>query len=146
LRTGPGWIKVGEPRRLIAARSGRILISGRANRHLKPGKSTLQSAAQIAAQTHHNNPQKRPGTPRIHLYLTTTYAKLGLFVIDRSSVQVRSSAPVNYHRPFPWSFPTASWVIRSFTYRHASGLPDMPRHDGWTCPIAHARCIPAQFD
>ena len=78
----------------IPTRSGRILISGRPNRHLKSGKSTLQSAAQIAAQTHHHNPLKRPGTARIHLYLTTTYAKLGLFVIDRPRVQVRSSAPL----------------------------------------------------
>ena len=39
------------------------------------------------------NALKRPGTTLNRLYLTTTYAKLSLFVIDRSSVQVRSSAP-----------------------------------------------------
>ena len=56
-------------------------------------KSTPQSAAQTAAQHPLQNAKKRPGTLRIHLYLTTTYTKLGLFVIGRSSVQIRSSAP-----------------------------------------------------
>src|SRR6516162_687656 len=42
----------------------------------------------------YQNAQKRPGIRRNHLYFTTTYTKLSHFVIDRSSVQVRSSAPV----------------------------------------------------
>ena len=51
------------------------------------------SAARSAAQTHPRNAPERPLSPCIHLYFTTTYTKLGRFVIDRSSVQVRSSAP-----------------------------------------------------
>jgi hypothetical protein len=38
-------------------------------------------------------PKNAPERPGIHLYFTTTYTKLSHFVIDRSSVQVRSSAP-----------------------------------------------------
>src|SRR5271157_1383401 len=65
----------------------------RRDRKIDPkGDSISQSAAQTAAQTHPQNAPKHPGTPR-NPYLTTTYAKLGRFVIDRSSVQVRSSAP-----------------------------------------------------
>jgi hypothetical protein len=40
-------------------------------------------------------PPKRPETESRHLHSTTTYAGLGLFVIGRSAVQVRSSAPVS---------------------------------------------------
>jgi hypothetical protein len=40
------------------------------------------------------NALKRAETTLKHLYFTTTYARLGHFVIGRSSVQVRSSAPV----------------------------------------------------
>ena len=43
---------------------------------------------------HPENAPKRPGTLRNHLYFTITYTKLDRFVIDRSSVQVRSSAPL----------------------------------------------------
>ena len=46
------------------------------------------------SQNRRTNPP--PVTPPNHLYFTTTYTKLSPFVIDRSSVQVPSSAPVNF--------------------------------------------------
>jgi hypothetical protein len=61
--------------------------------HVTPeGTVEVQSAAQTAAQTHTQNAPERPGKPWNHLYFTITYTKLSPFVIDRSSVQVRSSA------------------------------------------------------
>jgi hypothetical protein len=42
----------------------------------------------------YRNTLKRTKTARSHLHSTTTYTRLGLFVICRSAVQVRSSAPV----------------------------------------------------
>src|SRR5215469_12848051 len=52
-------------------------------------KAAAQTAAQCLPETSHNAPKP------LHtaLYFTTTFARLGLFVIGRSSVQVRSSAP-----------------------------------------------------
>ena len=53
---------------------------------------TPQCCTKCCTNRHRNAPE-RPLIPCIHLYFTTTYTKLGRFVIDRSSVQVRSSAP-----------------------------------------------------
>ena len=50
-------------------------------------------AAQTAAQGLPGTTQNAPKPLHGALYFTTTYARLGLFVIGRSSVQVRSSAP-----------------------------------------------------
>jgi hypothetical protein len=52
-----------------------------------------QTAAQTAAPIASQNALKCTETTWNHLYFTTTYARSGPFVIGRSAVQVRSSAP-----------------------------------------------------